>query len=406
MTTRPRSNSSSGLPPTRTSPRTPSMSRRAVEGLLSSIDQMELQTPSVKPEPTSSSSSSSSSPKTEPSSSPKTEPPLPSVGLQLRALVLDMQQSLEAANRRSEEATRRADEALDLMRQLIQQQQVKGETKAMKQEPPPPFIPPSSSSSSSGMSSTLRHQQLQAVMQGDNQGILSIAKAETQQLQHLHNPTVNSSPSSPPLHRLPPSQHPLLFLPQRLLHPSPLDNPSSAESLLNAFLLERRSGDLVHKKIKSFDDWMRGMEDGIKQAISAGNMDSVQQSIKYITLMSDFNSTYGWAAADAYWYELQKEVHAGYHSLLMGSPWNARAFMTMTSKYQPLSGRPQHGTSSTSTSSSSSSSTSSPSSSSSSSSTRRVQNLECSHHGKHSSHTTADCKFLANQKSGTPTKSS
>ena len=362
MQPRPRSNSGSGLQPTRSSPRTPTMSSVAVESLLSSIDQMEQLDPKPQSGPPVSSSASSSAStaavSSSTSSSPVKQEASQSVGTQLLTLVASMQQSVEAANRRSDEATRRADEAIELMKQLLA-----SESKAV---------------------------------QGANQGILSIAKSETQQLQHLNNPTVTSLP---PQNRLAPSQHPLLFLPPRLLHPSPVDNPSSAESLLNAFLLERRSGDLVHKKIKTFDDWMRGMEDGMKQAIAAGNLDAVQQSIKYITLMSDFNSTYGWTAADCYWYELQKEVHAGYHSLLSGSPWNARSFSTMTSKYQPLSGRPKQSASTSSTSSSSSSP-------SSSSATRRPRNLECEHHGKDSSHTTADCMFLASQKSSNTAKSS
>ena len=237
MQSRPRSNSGSGPQPTRSSPRTPTMSTVAVESLLSSIDQMEQLDPRPLQSGTPSPSSSSSLPTTSSSSSSSSIKPeaSQSVGTQLRSFVANMQQSLEAANRRSDEATRRADEAIELMKQLIAQQQVKVESKEVKLEQPlPTFVPPSSpssSSSSSGLNSSHRHQQLLAAVQGDNQGILSIAKSETQQLQHLHNPTVTSL-SLPPQLPLTPSQHPMLFLPPRLLHPSPVDNPSSAEGYL------------------------------------------------------------------------------------------------------------------------------------------------------------------------------
>lgn len=274
-------------------------------------------------------------------SSTATEPELltPATDTAQLQLLISMQHSLDLANRRSDEANRRSEEALKMIRELIQQ------------------------------------------------------RAQ-------HQPLSHPSPSSFSV-ALPPAQHPMLFLPPRMLHPLPTENPSSAESLLNAFLQERRTGDLIHKKIKSFEDWMKGMDDGMKRALAAGNMGAVLQSVKYITLMSNFNTTYGWAAADCYWYELQKEVDAGYHSLLVGSPWNARAFTTMTSNYQSLSGRPTQSTLPPSSSSSSSSSAS-PSSQPHS----RSQDLECSHHGENSSHTTADCKFLASHKAGGPTAKS
>jgi hypothetical protein len=366
---------------TRFSPRVSQPSTRAIESLRSTFDEADVaalakKAPAKNVTPSLSSSSSSSS---------SLPPPLDRQTEQVYA-------SSYLLNR-IHELERSLAESTSLVKQLRDQsrQPIKSESK----ESAPLFVPPStnsgpsSSSSSSGSQSTHRYQQLLTATSTDNQGMLMMAKSETDRLQQLHDPMV--------LSRLPqqhtPSQHPLLFLPPRMLHPPPSDTPSSAESLLTAFLHERRSGDLIHKKIKSFSEWMRGMEDGMKRARAANNWDAMQQSAKYITLISEYNATYGWAAADCYWYELQKEVEAGYHSMMTGSPWNARAHATMIAKYQPL-GRPKQDTSS-------STSSSSPSSSSSSSRENRTRNLECSHHGKNSSHSTADCKFLAKQKSST-----
>ena len=349
---------------------------------------------------------------------------------------------MAAADRRYEELQRRADEQqrrsdeqyatmLSLVSQLKQNSSSSPRSSQSVKQESPPFIPPTESkiqmtqpapalsSSQAGSSSLQRHQQLLATSMEENQHLLAMSKEHANQFGALHNPTVPSFPllpqqqqhsvapqstqysmfasSSPPP---PPSssssqQQPLLFLPRRLLHHSPSDNPSTAEALMTAFLHERRSGDLQKKKIKSYSDFMRGMEEAMTAASMNGNTEAVKQSVQYLTLMTQFNEQYGWAAADCYWYELQQEVARGHHSLAAGSPFNARAYAAMVAKYSPLNGRP-----STTKQSSTTTAPTTPAPSGT-----RKKSFHCSHHGHNTTHNTADCHFLARKSGPAPAKS-
>ena len=326
------------------------------------------------------------------------EPPPPSGDL-----ILTMQQMML----KLDALARRADE----LEFSVRTTSVKSEFSApLSPSPLPVFVPPTALANTSssrpgeaGGKATSRHEQFLATALGDNRGMLMIAKEEAARLASLHDPLVSTSPPltttidsssrlTPPVDRRTlPSEHPLLHLPSRLIHQPISEQPSTAVDLLTSFLQERAKSSLDRKRIKSFTDWMEGMREALQAAIVKGNLSAVIQLNLYIELIVQFNTDYGWAAAEFYWYVLQKEVKAGFHSMATGSPWNARCFAAMTAQYPPLAGRHRSSTAS-----------SPPSSTSSSSRKPGRRDLECSYHGKHSSHTTAECKFLAGQKPGDP----
>ena len=189
------------------------------------------------------------------------------------------------------------------------------------------------------------------------------------------------------------------MLPSRLRHSSPSEGPSNTLELLQRFLSEETKGPLRQKRIKSWEEWMQGMRETTIHASSQGQPQLVSQSLHYIRLMSDLKDTYGWAAAEFYWYELQKEVA----SQVGGSQVNPRVMFDLKAKFQPLAGR-QRATAPTTAIT--------PGAAPGAgqrrgglgrgniSSRDRTPTHQCEVHGPNFSHGSAECKVLLNKRQG------
>ena len=302
-------------------------------------------------------------------------------------------------------------------------------TKKEETESPPPlsghpsFIQPgagsssSSSSSSAGAQAAARYDQMQLTALGENRALLAVQAGEEKRLRDLHTQSVGSDLPSHSFHSHffpgngssgfhgtggggPTPALPLLHLPSRLRHIPASENPSTVSELLQRFLTEESKGTLKQKKIKSFDEWLRAMHEGIAVAAKAGHQRSVNQSLAYVTLMVDLNTNYGWPAAEFYWFELQKEVERGWHALDSGSPWNATCMFAMTQKFQLLKGRP------TTATSGAAAPAAAPAAAGRSrdhggkqqQQPQRARSFDCATHGPNYSHNTAECRASTNRR--------
>jgi len=150
---------------------------------------------------------------------------------------------------------------------------------------------------------------------------------------------------------------------------------------------------------------MQGMRETTIHASSNGQPQLVSQSLHYIRLMSDLKDTYGWAAAEFYWYELQKEVAAGFHKLEEGSPVNPRVMFDLKAKFQPLVGRPRGTTTAATTSGAAPGAGqrrggSGRGNGSGAGGGIRTPTHQCEIHGPNFSHGSAECKVLLSKRQG------
>lgn len=278
---------------------------------------------------------------------------------------------------------------------------------------------PSSSSSSAGAQAAARYEQMQLTALGENRAMLAIHAGEEKRLRDLHTQSVGSDlPAhsfTAPLFPVngggflgtgggsptPATALPLLHLPSRLRHIPASENPSTVGELLQRFLTEESKGTLKQKKIKSFDEWLRAMHEGIAVAAKAGHQRSVNQSLAYVTHMVDLNTNYGWPAAEFYWFELQKEVERGWHVLDSGSPWNATCMFAMTQKFQLLKGRPTTATSGTAapaTAPAAAAGRGRDRGGKQQQQPQRARSFDCATHGPNYSHNTAECRAPTNRR--------
>jgi len=276
-----------------------------------------------------------------------------------------------------------------------------------------------SSSSSAGSLSSERYAKMLETAFGDNKQMLDLGVGDGENLGKLHDPAVGGFLSSrhPQNHSSHTTNPPLLLLPSRLRHTPPSEGPSTAFELLQRFLSEETKGPLRQKRIKSWEEWMQGMREVTLQASTSGHSQLVGQSLHYIRLMSDLRDTYGWAAAEFYWYELQKEISVGFHKLEEGSPINPRVMFDLKAKFQPLAGGRQRGTGTAAPAATGAAATPGGSNprrgfgnraggGGSYSNSGRAPTHQCEIHGPNFSHSSAECKVLLNKRPGGAASSS
>ena len=120
----------------------------------------------------------------------------------------------------------------------------------------------------------------------------------------------------------PPSKHKLLdFVGDDMRHRRPVDPSVNGLELLWTFFAQQAKGALYQKKIKSMTEWMTSMIKAQKEAVVAGKIVIALQISKYIELMVQINNSYGWAACEKYWFDLQTEVDRERHSMEDDDPW-------------------------------------------------------------------------------------
>ena len=206
-------------------------------------------------------------------------------------------------------------------------------------EPSVPRLSGAHAGAHAGAQAPSRYEEMLLSALGENRNMLEIHNKEQAALALLHKPAVGNHPS---LNYLPhtSTSTPKLELPSRLRHIKPSEGPTSTADLLTRFLVEESKGTLRQKKIKDWDEWMRGMQETLVDAASKGHSQLVGQVMSYVRYMTELKESYGWAAAQFYWYELQKEIEDGYHSLEHGSPVNVAVMLRLQEKYQRLAGRP------------------------------------------------------------------
>jgi len=288
---------------------------------------------------------------------------------------------------------------------------------------PPPINTSLSSSSSSessaprlsgahaGAQAPSRYEEMLLSALGENRNMLEIHNKEQAALALLHKPAVGNHPS---LNYFPhtSTSTPKLELPSRLRHIKPSEGPTSTADLLTRFLVEESKGTLRQKKIKDWEEWMRGMQETLVDAASKGHSQLVGQVMSYVRYMTELKESYGWAAAQFYWYELQKEIEDGYHSLEHGSPVNVAVMLRLQEKYQRLAGRPAASSAAAAIPAKAPATTKKAdnnrrsNSSGNSNKSRGSRTFECEIHGTNGTHSSTECRVLLNRRTGSASSSS
>ena len=296
------------------------------------------------------------------------------------------------------------------------------------------FNPLSSSSSVvAGKAAPGRLAQMEGTVLKENSGLLRMAREQAESIRKLHDNTVPPDPSFPSssfslgepanarhssgsgsgsgengggggggtrTDNQQPSKIRLLdFVGDDMRHHRRSDGPQTGLLLLSNFFEQQARGGLHQKKIKSMSEWMNGMVKAQQEALTAGNVQVALQTVKYIELMVDINTKYGWAACEQYWFDLQKEADRDRHSFERDDPWNARCWAAMIEKHPLLAGRPgSKATASTST-------TGTPAATPKKKKEGTSSKFYCSHHGSNPTHASADCYYLS-RKPGSSSSSS